>query len=462
MTTELESGHAAHMRKAENLGILAKVDRPLKIVFLGAGSAFFRALFTDVMNIPGADAGEMALVDIDAPRLALAGQLGDKLIALADKPGWRLSLHTDRLPALEGADYIINCIEVSGTACVKFDNDIPLEYGIDQCIGDTIGPGGLFKALRTAPVWLEVLADVERICPQAWVLNYTNPMSILCLAAARASKAKVIGLCHSVQHSSHQLAEYLKVPYHELKWSCAGINHMAWFSELNHRGRDMYPVLKQMIADDAELLAKDPVRFDAMKYFDYFVTESSGHFSEYLPYYRKRKELIQRFCGARYNGESGFYANGWPQWRLDNDNLRRKYLSGEEPLDMSRSWEYASFIIEAMETNSPVKIYATVLNNGLVSNLPYDNVAETACIVDGSGINPVRFGALPAQCAALCCTNLHMIDLAADACVNRSKDLAFKSLLLDPLSAAVCCPAEIKEVTNRLFEAEKDFLQMYR
>lgn len=462
MTTELESGHAAHMKKAENLGILPKVERSLKIVFLGAGSAFFRALFTDVMNIPGADAGEMALVDIDAPRLALAGQLGEKLIALAGKHGWRLSLHTDRLPALEGADYIINCIEVSGTACVKFDNDIPLEYGIDQCIGDTIGPGGLFKALRTAPVWLEVLADVERICPEAWVLNYTNPMSILSLAAARASKAKVIGLCHGVQHSSHQLAEYLKVPYQELKWSCAGINHMAWFTELNHRGQDMYPVLKQMIADDAELLAKDPVRFDAMKYFDYFVTESSGHFSEYLPYYRKRKELIQRFCGARYNGESGFYANGWPQWRLDNDNLRRKYLSGEEPLDMSRSWEYASFIIEAMETNSPAKIYATVLNNGLVSNLPYDNVAEIACIVDGNGINPVRFGALPAQCAALCCTNLHMIDLAADACVNRSKDLAFKSLLLDPLSAAVCCPAEIKELTDRLFDAEKDFLQMYR
>lgn len=460
--TELESGHAAHMKKAENLGILAKVGRPLKIVFLGAGSAFFRALFTDVMNIPGAETGEMALVDIDAPRLALAGQLGEKLIALAGRPGWRLSLHADRLPALEGADYIINCIEVSGTACVKFDNDIPLEYGIDQCIGDTIGPGGLFKALRTAPVWLEVLADVERICPQAWVLNYTNPMSILCLAAARASKAKVVGLCHSVQHSSHQLAEYLKVPYHELKWSCAGINHMAWFTELTRNGRDLYPVLKQQIEADAELLAKDPVRFDAMKYFDYFVTESSGHFSEYLPYYRKRKELIAKHCGARYNGESGFYSGGWPQWRKDNDNLRRKYLSGDEPLDMSRSWEYASFIIEAMETNSPVKIYATVMNNGLIGNLPYDNVAETACIVDGGGINPVRFGRLPAQCAALCNANLHMIDLAAEACINRSKDLAFKSLLLDPLSAAVCSPEEIKELTDRLFEAEKDFLQVYR
>ncbi len=462
MATELESGHSAHMKKAENLGILAKVGRPLKIVFLGAGSAFFRALFSDVMNIPGADTGEMALVDIDAPRLALAGQLGEKLTGLAGKPGWRLSLHTDRLPALEGADYIINCIEVSGTACVKFDNDIPMEYGIDQCIGDTIGPGGLFKALRTAPVWLEVLADVERICPQAWVLNYTNPMSILCLAAARASKAKVIGLCHSVQHSSHQLAEYLEVPYHELKWRCAGINHMAWFTELTHCGRDMYPVLKQRLENDAELLGKDPVRFDAMKYFDYFVTESSGHFSEYLPYYRKRKELITKHCGTRYNGESGFYANGWPQWRKDNDNLRRKYLSGEEPLDMSRSWEYASFIIEAMETNSPVKIYATVMNNGLVSNLPYDNVAEAACIVDSNGITPTRFGRLPAQCAALCSSNLHMIDLAAEACVNRSRDLAFKSLLLDPLSAAVCSPAEIKEVTGRLFEAEKDFLQMYR
>ncbi|MFA7231102.1 MAG: alpha-galactosidase [Victivallaceae bacterium] len=462
MTTELESGHSAHMQKADNLGILPKVNRPLKIVFLGAGSAFFRALFTDVMSIPGAETGEMALVDINAPRLALAGQLGEKLISLAERPGWKISLHTDRLPALEGADYIINCIEVSGTACVKLDNDIPLEYGIDQCIGDTIGPGGLFKALRTAPTWLKVLADVERICPQAWVLNYTNPMSILCLAAAKSSKAKVIGLCHSVQHSSHQLAEYLGAPYHELKWRCAGINHMAWFTELTHRGHDMYPVLKQKVEDDAELLAKDPVRFDAMKYFDYFVTESSGHFSEYLPYYRKRQELITQHCGARYNGESGFYANGWPQWRQDNDNLRRKYLSGEEPLDMSRSWEYASFIIEAIETNSPVKIYATVMNNGLISNLPYDNVVEVPCIVDSNGIAPIHFGYLPAQCAALCCTNLHMIGLAAEACINRSKDMAFKSLLLDPLSAAVCSPKEIKAMTDKLFEAEKDFLPMYK
>ncbi|MFA6175974.1 MAG: alpha-glucosidase/alpha-galactosidase [Phycisphaerae bacterium] len=450
------------MKKADNLGILATVDRPLKIVFLGAGSAFFRALFTDVLNMPGAETGEMALVDIDAPRLAMAGKLGEKLIALATRPGWRISMHADRLPALAGADYIINCIEVGGPACVRPDNDIPLQYGIDQCIGDTLGPGGLFKALRTVPVWLEVLADVERICPQAWILNYTNPMSILCLAAARGSKAKVVGLCHSVQHSSHQLAEYLDVPYPELKWRCGGINHMAWFTELTHRGQDMYPVLKQRVENDAELLAKDPVRFDAMKYFDCFVTESSGHFSEYLPYYRKRRDLIEKYCGPEYKGESGFYANNWPKWRETNDSLRRQYLSGEELLDMSRSWEYASFIIEAIETNSPVKIYATVLNNGLIPNLPYDNVAETACIVDGNGIAPVRFGSLPTQCAALCSTNLHMIDLAAEACINRSKDLAFKSLLLDPLSAAVCSPAEIKKVTDLLFEAEKDFLQMYR
>jgi alpha-galactosidase len=455
-------GHEAHMQKADNLGILNEVSRPIKVVFMGAGSAFFKPLFTDVINIPGAEKGTMALVDIDAERLGLAKELGQKILEVSGKKGWEIVASTERKDVLEGADYIINCIEVSGTACVRFDNDIPLEYGVDQCIGDTIGPGGLFKALRTVPVFLEVLKDVEKYCPNAWVLNYTNPMSILCLAANRASSANVIGLCHSVQGSSHQLATYAGIPYHEMKWKCAGINHLAWFTELTHKGQDLYPILKQKIAEDAELLAKDPVRFDVMKYFDYFVTESSGHFSEYLPYYRKRKELIEKHCGDKYLGQSSFYADEWPTWRVENDSRRKRFLSGEEEIEVSRSWEYASFIIEAMETNNPFRIHGTVPNTGLITNLPQNNVVEVACLVDNNGITPTYYGELPAHCAGICVSNQSMFDVAANACVEKSIDLAVKALMLDPLTAAVCSPAEIKEMTLRLFEAEKDFLPGFK
>ena len=462
MTTKKAEGHEAHMKKAENLGILAEVNRPLKVVFLGSGSAFFKNLLCDILNIPGADKGEMCLVDIDPERLELSRQLGEKIIDKSEKDGWKITATTERKEVLNGADYIINCIEVSGTECVRYDNDIPLEYGVDQCIGDTIGPGGLFKALRTVPVFLEVLKDIEKMCPDAWVLNYTNPMSIMCLAANRASSAKVVGLCHSVQGSSHQLADYAKVPYQEMKWRCAGINHLAWFTELTHKGKDLYPVLKQKIAEDKELLAKDPVRLDLMKYFDCFVTESSGHFSEYLPYYRKRQELIDKHCGEKYLGQSSFYADEWPGWRVDNDNRRKKFISGEEEIELDRTWEYASYIIQAMETNSPFKIYGTVANNGLITNLPQNNVVEVACTVDNEGIVPNYFGELPAHLAALCSSHQYMFDVAAEACIQKSKDLAIKALMLDPLTAAVCSLEEIKEMAERLFEAEKDFLPGFK
>ena len=462
MSTERVKGHEAHMQKAKNLGILDKVNRPIKVVFLGSGSAFFKNLLCDILNIPGAEQGEMCLVDIDEKRLELSRQLGEIIIDKAGKDGWKITATTERKEVLEGANYIINCIEVSGTDCVRFDNDIPLEYGIDQCIGDTIGPGGLFKALRTVPVFLEVLKDIEVMCPDAWVLNYTNPMSIMCLAAARASSANVIGLCHSVQGSSHDLANYVEIPYEELKWKCGGINHLAWFTQATHNGECIYPLLKEKMEKDEELIAKDPVRLDMVKHFDCYVTESSGHFSEYVPYYRKRQELIDKHCGEKYLGQSSFYADEWPKWRVDNDERREKFISGEEEIEMERTWEYASYIIQAMETNNPFKIYGTVPNNGLITNLQQDNVVEVACTVNDEGIVPNYFGKLPAHLAALCSSHQFMYDLAADACIHKSKEMATKALMLDPLTAAVCSPEEIREMSERLFEAEKDFLPGFK
>lgn len=317
-------------------------------------------------------------------------------------------------------------------------------------------------ALRTAPVFVDVLQDCEKMCPDAWVLNYTNPMNIMCLVAARTSSMHVVGLCHSVQGSSEQLAGYLDVPYAELDWRCAGINHMAWFTRLAHRGQDMYPELRRRIDESTELWEKDPVRFDMMKHFGAFVTESSGHFSEYLPYYRKRDELRDRYCRAGYLGEEGFYANNWPQWRKNTDQKRRDQLDGKEEIDTKRSPEYASYIIEARETHNPFVIHGNVMNGGLIENLPQDGCVEVPCVINRNGIQPTRVDPLPAQMAALCSANMSMFKLAATAVVERDREAAVHALMVDPLSAAVCSPAEIREMADELLKAQADYIPPLR
>lgn len=450
-------GHAEHSKQAD--AVTQKiVSRKLKVVFLGAGSAFFKNLFTDILSIPGAMEGEMAIVDIDQKRLKLAHDLA-KLIIAKTNSKWKVTPADNARKVLKGADYVISCIEVSGTACVRFDNDIPLKYGVDQCIGDTIGAGGIFKALRTVPVWLEVLKDIGELCPNAIILNYTNPMSIMCLAATRANPwARHIGLCHSVQGTSHQLAGYANVPYEELKWKCGGVNHLAWFTELSHNGKSIYPLLQKSILKDKELLAKDPVRFDIMKNFGYFVTESSGHFSEYLPYYRKRKDLIAKHCGTGYLGQSSFYADNWPTWRQNNDQYRKDVISGKQPLELNRTWEYASHIIEAVEANKPFVAHLTVPNTGLISNLPQDGVVEVACLIDRNGVTPTSFGKLPSQLAAICDWHMRVYELAAQACIDKNREMAIHALMLDPHTASVCSPGEIRKMAEELFAAEKAFI----
>src|SRR5579859_3030019 len=288
------------------------------ITFLGAGSTVFaRQLMTDILQVDGLDEGTFALVDIDPERLELAQQIAEKLIERSGKR-WRVRASTERRDLLAGSDFLINSIEVAGLANVRHDFDIPMKYGINQCIGDTIGPGGIFKALRTVPAWLDIVHDAEQLCPQAWVLNYTNPMSILTQVALTGTSMRTVGLCHSVQGTSRLLARYLEVPYEELEWRCAGINHNAWFTVLRHKGQDMYPRLRER-AQDPEIYEQDPVRFEMMLHFGAFVTESSGHFSEYVPYFRKRPDLIERYCRSGYRGETGFYANNWPTWRANND-----------------------------------------------------------------------------------------------------------------------------------------------
>lgn len=432
----------------------------MKVTMLGVGSGFTQPLATDIMMIPGLEGGTMALVDIDPERLELSLKLVKKVAEMTGKK-WEIIGSTDRKDVLANSDYVISFIEVSGVETVRIDNDIPLKYGISQCIGDTVGPGGIFKALRTVPAWLEILEDVEILAPNALVMNYTNPMSIMTLAAVSVTDLQVVGLCHSVQGSSKQLAEYLGVPYEEMQWQCAGINHMAWFTEYTHHGKDLYPVLKEKCLKDPEFIKQDHVRFNTMLNLGYFVTESSGHFSEYVPYFRKRDELIDQYCGERYLGERSFYANEWPTWRKNRDEKTARLLSGEEKIELKRSHEYASEIIEAKEKNEPAVIHGNVFNSGLIENLPQTGVVEVPVMIDRNGLNPCYFGWLPPQCAALCQAHMSVYECTVLGILEEDKEAIYQAMMLDPLAAAVCSLDEIRQMTDEMLEAEKPYLMEF-
>ena len=431
-----------------------------KVTIVGAGSAVFaRSIITDVLAVDGLDRGTFALVDIDPERIELARLIAERLVDLSGKQ-WTVEASTDRRDVLEDSDYVVNSIEVAGLQNVRADYDIPLKYGVDQCIGDTIGPGGIFKALRTGPAWLDIVADVDRLAPHAVVLNYTNPMSILTLAAARSSQRPIIGLCHSVQGTSRQLAGYLGVPYEDLDWKCAGINHNAWFTKLERDGEDMYPLLRQRAAD-SEVYEQDPVRFEVMLHLGAFVTESSGHFSEYVPYFRKRPDLLKRYTRPGYLGESGFYANNWPRWREENDERIHAMLRGEEEIPHATRHEYASWIIEAIEGGRATSFHGNVLNDGVIENLPRDGCVEVECSAGPEGVQPVHFGSLPEQLAALNRAHMSVHELVVQALLEHDKQKAKYALMIDPLTAAVCSPEEIDRLFEEMWTAEMPYLQVF-
>lgn len=428
-----------------------------KISIIGAGSSVFAyEIMRDVLVTPDLDEGTFVLVDIDARRLELAHQIAEKLVAATGRR-WNVEASTDRTKVIAGTDYLINTIEVAGLANVRHDFDIPMKYGVNQCIGDTIGPGGIFKALRTLPAWLDILHDTERLAPDALVMNYTNPMSLTCLTGIRASKLPIVGLCHSIPHTAETLAGYLGIPANKLKYRAAGVNHLAWLVDLTCDGEDMYPRLRELMRDPA-IYEQDPIRFEMMLHLGAFVTESSGHFSEYIPYFRKRPDLVAKYTRSEYRGETGFYANNWPHWREESDQWISKMIAGETPLELERGVEYASFIMHAIETDTPTVIYGNVLNTGLVTNLAQNGVVEVACLVNRDGIQPTYFGALPTQLAALDQAHMAVHDLVASAVLEENREAAYYALMLDPLTAAVCSPAEIRQMFDEMASTEADYL----
>ncbi len=429
-----------------------------KITLLGAGSGFTRPLFTDILLIKGIKRGTIGLVDIDAKRLQVNVRLIKRILQMLGKEKqWKLEASTDRRKILKGTDYLISTIEVAGVKCVRADNDIPLKYGIDQCIGDTMGPGGIMKSLRTLPGLLALIADAKKYCPKALIMNYTNPMSVMTLGALRSSDMPFIGLCHGVQATSREIAKLLDIKYNDLIWECGGINHMAWFTRVSHKGKDLIPAI-QALADDPVALKREPIRLDMAKHFGYFSTETSGHSSEYVPYYRKRKDLIKKHCGKRYNGESSFYANNWPRWRKECDKQRREQANGKQEIKLTRSVEYAAEIIEGHFLGQRRVINASVANTGLIPNLPQTGVVEVPVVVDQHGFTPTYFGPLPEQCAALCRSNMALFELTVDGILRGDREAIIHAMMLDPLSAAVCSPGEIRSMAEELFKAEKNYI----
>jgi len=288
-------------------------------------------------------------------------------------------------------------------------------------------------------------------------MNYTNPMSMMTLGAVRSTSMPFVGLCHSVQGNSRHLAHCAGVPYEEMVWTCAGINHLAWFMRLEHKGKNLYPVLLEAIKNP-EIYEQDPVRWEMMKEFGYFTTESSGHFSEYVPYFRKRKDLLEKYCRGEYRGASGFYAKSWPSWRKGCDEHRKKLIAGKAEIRLNRSFEYAADIIEAHQSNRPTLIWASVPNTGLIPNLLLDGVVEVAVLVDSRGYTPTYFGPLPEQLAMLCRNNMSVFELCVSGILNKDKETVIRSFMADPLSAAVCSQAEIRQMAEELFKAEKPYI----
>jgi len=423
-----------------------------KITFIGAGSVVFaKRLLMDILSHPELGDSEIALMDINKERLDLIHALAEKVVEKIGC-GAKVTATLDRREALDSADYIINMIQVGGLEMFEIDCEIPRKYGIDQTVGDTIGPGGVFRGLRTIPVLLDIARDMEELCPDALFINYSNPMAINCWAMNKATGIKNIGLCHSVQGTAYQLATYAGVDPSEVSYWVAGINHMSWFLEFKLGNEDLYPRLWKAM-EDPEIYIKDAVRFEIMKYFDYFVTESTHHMSEYVPYFRRNPERIRQLIPQRWDYLE-ICKNGWqPHY----ESIKRE-ISGEEPIVIERSHEYAGDIIYSMETGLPVRINGNVNNDGLITNLPEDCCVEVPCLVDKTGIHPCFVGDLPTQCAALNRTNINLQELAVMAALERDPHKAFQAVALDPLTSSILEPRDIKRMVDELFEAEKDWI----
>jgi alpha-galactosidase len=417
-----------------------------RITMIGAGSATFaRMLLGDILSYPELRDVEVVLHDIDRERLETAEGVA-RVTAVEAGASPTLRAEPDLRAALDGADYVINMIAVGGHAATVADYEVPLRHGVRQTIGDTLGIGGIFRALRSIPVMTSIGDHMAEVCPNAWLLNYTNPMAMLCWATYRGSAHKqVVGLCHSVQNTTRQLAEYVGIPFEETTFVGAGVNHQAWILRFERDGENLYPLLDDLIARDPEMRRK--VRVEMYRRFGYFPTESSEHSSEYLPWFLHHDEEIER---TRL--DVGYYVRESEE-NLEEYRRVREALAEGRTLEIEPSIEYAPQIIHSLETGQTRLVYGNVENTGLIENLPRGACVEVPCVVDRSGVHPVHVGELPPQCAALNRTFLNVAELTVRAALEGRRDHVLQAALLDPNTAATLTLDGIDRLVADMFDA---------
>lgn len=429
-----------------------------KMTFLGAGSTIFaKNVLGDCMLTEALRDFEIALYDIDEKRLDESYNMLSIINKTLNKSRANINKYKDRKEALRGAKYIVNAIQVGGyDPCTITDFEVPKKYGLRQTIGDTVGIGGIFRGLRTIPVMLDFAKDIEEVCPDALLLNYTNPMSMITLAMIKGTKVKTVGLCHSVQTCASDLLSKLNMSTEGISYKIAGTNHMGWLLEITKDGKDLYPEIKKR----AKTLGKhdDMIRFELMKQFGYYVTESSEHNAEYLPYFIKNThpEFIEK-----YNIPLDEYPRRCIS-QIENWDKCKKDLVNNEEINHERTKEYASYIMEAIETGRPYTFGGNVLNTGLITNLPNDCCVEVTCLADKNGITPCYVGELPIQLAALNRTNVNVQLLTVEAALTRNKDYIYYAAMLDPHTSSELSIDDIKNLVDDLIKEHGDWLPKFK
>jgi alpha-galactosidase len=436
-----------------------------KITFIGAGSLGFTGeLVRDILTFPLLQDATISLMDIDAERLEWAKKGVEKLVAAGNHPA-KVEATLDRVEAFKGADVVLTTILAGSTEVWRHDIEIPKKYGVDTNVGDTRGPSGIFRFLRTINPMLDIVRDMEKYCPNAVLLNYTNPMAMLVSALQKQSFITITGLCHSVQGTAMMLADWIGAPYNEIDYLCAGINHQAWYLKYEWNGRDAYPLIHKAITERQEIYDAEPVRNEMYLALGKYVTESSGHNSEYNWWFRKRPDLIEKYCTHGTNWNPGEYAYILKEYQHNEatwkDQVKQALDQKLTTDDLQRGEEYAAHIINALHGGEPFKFNGNVQNTGIITNLPKDACVEVPVWVDRSGFQPLYVGALPPETALLTQLSSGIEEMAIQASLAGDPTLVYRAIAHDPLTAAVLSLAEIKEMTNELFARHKDYLPQF-
>ena len=435
-----------------------------KVVIIGGGSLVFAGGLTrDILSYEATQDAEFVYVDIDPTRLELGVAYAQRIIDEGKYIGASVSGTLERREALEGADYIIISILVGGYEAIKSEIDIPMKYGIDQCIGDTLTPGGIMRCMRTLPELMVMAWDIEEICPRAVVLNYTNPMSMLSWGFMDAApEVQYVGLCHSVQGTVGEWTNRLGLKREDVNFTCAGINHQAWLLSFEADGADQLPRIRELCTDP-KIWGGDTTRMEYVKHFGFPVTESSGHVSEYNWWFRKSAETIAQYCNhenAEWNGGHGFIKTLYdrPDWQ----ERMKKRVADPEPVNLKRGLEYGSQIINAIESGETALIYGNVKNRGLIENLPAESVVEVPIHVDKNGMQPIQVGELPPHLAAINRAQIGVQELAVRAVQQQDPERVFQAMAMDPLCAMSCTLDQIRAMTRELMEAHREYTPIFK